>query len=92
MAVNAQAQKLNVASNLIAQAGRLVDAYTQYQKWDNEYAKAGLSYAAGDFDNTALAHVDPTEIATLITQLRAFKAWMEASGNGDVFFKTQNGG
>jgi hypothetical protein len=92
MAINAQAQKLNVASNLIARAGLLVDAYTQYQKWDNEYTKAGLTYAAGDFDDTALAHVDPAQIATLVTQLRAFKAWMDTAGNGDVFFKMQNGG
>jgi len=92
MAVNAQAQKLNVATNLIAQAAKLVDAYTQYQKYDAEYTKAGLTYQAGDFDNTALAHVDPTQIPTLITQLRAFKAWMDSSGNGDVFFKMQNGG
>ena len=92
MAVNAQAQKLNVATNLIAKAAKLVDAYTEYQKYDNEYTKAGLVYQAGDFDNTALAHVDPTQIPTLITQLRAFKAWVDSSGNGDVFFKTQNGG
>jgi hypothetical protein len=91
MAVNPQAQKLNVASNLIAQAGLLVQCYVQYQKWDLEYTKAGLTYAAGDFDNTALQYVDPTQIPTLITQLRAFKAWMDDSGNGDVFFKTQNG-
>jgi hypothetical protein len=92
MAINAQAQKLNVATNLIAQAAKLVDAYTEYQKYDNEYTKAGLTYQAGDFDNTALAHVDPTQIPTLITQLRAFKAWVDAGGNGDVFFKMQNGG
>ena len=92
MAVNPQSQKLNIAANLIAQAGLLVAAYTQYQKWDNEYVKAGLAYQAGDFDGTALAYVDPAQLPTLITQLRAFKAWMDSSGNGDVFFKMQNGG
>jgi hypothetical protein len=92
MAVNPSAQKLNIASNLIAQAGKLVDAYIQYQKWDAEYTKAGLTYSAGDFDNTALAYVDPTQIPTLITQLRAFKTWVDSGGNGDIFFKTQNGG
>jgi len=92
VAVNQSQQKINIAANLIGQASLLVQAYTQYQKWDNEYTKAGLSYEAGDFDNTALAHVDPAAVPTLITQLRAFKAWMDAGGNGDVFFKMQNGG
>ena len=91
MAVDSTVQKLNIATNLIAQSAKLVDAYIQYQKWDLEYVKTGINYQAGDFDNTSLKHVNPTDVTTLITQLRAFKTWVETNGNGDIFFKVQNG-
>lgn len=91
MAVDPKSQKLAVAAGLIGKAGLLVQAYVEYQKYDLEYTKAGLSYLAGDFDGTSLAYVDPAQIATLITQLRAFKAWMDTASNGDVFFKVQPG-
>lgn len=91
MAVKQISQKLDIAQNLIAKAGLLVQAYAEYQKYDSIYTKAGLSYAVGDFDNSSLAYVDPTQMVTLITQLRAFKAWIDLGGNGDVFFKMQPG-
>ena len=39
-----------------------------------------------DFDNTALAYVDPTKMAALITALAALQTWMEVPANGDLMF------
>jgi hypothetical protein len=91
MAVDTTTQKLNVATNLVAKAALLVQAYTDFQKYANVYTKAGLTYAAGDFDNTALAHVNPLDIPTLITDFESWKTWMDTAGNGDLFFKVQSG-
>jgi len=87
MAVNQATQKLAIAQGLIAQATVLSNVWVGIQKYNQLFVKSGLTFSAGDFDNTSLQYVDPTTMATLITQLNAFVTWMSSSNNGDIMFR-----
>lgn len=86
----ANVQKINVAVMFQTGMQKLADAYAIISKADQYYVKDGLSYVAGDFDNTALSFADPTQMGTIITELVAFKTWAD-SGNLDAAFKLLSG-
>jgi hypothetical protein len=91
-------KKLNLAQNFITQSTSLITAYYACKKFYAEYLKGGISYATGDFDNTALKNVDPIDMGNLITRCNDFIAWFEAgtacsggTATADVLLKVQNG-
>lgn len=90
MAVNQQVQKLNVAQKFIAAAKSLTDAYAAFIAANKVYVQAGLSFASGDFDNTALAYVNPSDMGTLITNLSVMQSWMDGA-SGNIMFKVNSG-
>ena len=83
--------KLALARNLIALGADLANAWSAVQRYNQLFVKDGFTYSAGDFDNTTIAFVDPTQIPTLVTDLNAFASWMTTNGNGDLFFRMTNG-
>lgn len=98
MAVDLTTKKLNLAQNIITQAKALVGAYHSFKKADAFYVDGGISFAAGDFDNTTLKHVDPADMGTLITRLREFVAWYDSgtasaagTATSDILQKVQDG-
>lgn len=88
--VDAHDKKINLASRFVTQAGQLVDLYYAIKKFDAEYVKDGIQFAAGDFDGSLIKHVDPADLPTLITWLTDFVAWYE-SVNTDILLKVQRG-
>jgi hypothetical protein len=87
MAVDPKVQKQKIAVGLIDAASHLTTAWVEITKYNQIFVKSGLTFATGDFDGSPLAYVDPTQMATLITNLNAFVTWMNTGGQGDLAFK-----
>jgi hypothetical protein len=78
-AQNPLIQRLAMAQGFVAAATELNQAYVTIQKYGQLFTQSGQAFAAGDFNGTSLAYIDPTTMPTLITELNAFVAWMNAN-------------
>lgn len=58
MAQDLTEKRRNVASNMVIQGTRLVDAIVALQELQAEFAQCG-TFVQADFDNTALKHLTP---------------------------------
>lgn len=94
MAVNLSKKKQNLAVRSLELAKFVVDINGRIDKNSKTHTNNGITYTAGDFDDLeSLQHVDPADMATLLSGLAALNAWLNEAGQFrmDIFYKVLDG-
>ena len=87
MAIDATNKALNLATKLVTQATRLMDAVRALDALRQEKEGSGVDFAPGgvpmDFAGTDLKHINGNNINNVLTTAGNVKAWLESTFNDD---------
>lgn len=94
MAVDLSKKKQNLAVRSLELATFLVDIEQRIEKNSKTHSNNAITYSEGDFDGLpSLQHVDPADMATLLSGLTNLYNWLNEAGQFrmDIFYKVLDG-